>query len=158
MASRFTRRLRRQPEEFPDTQEAASVADGEAAAPIQYEEIATASDEPTGWVIRPAGVIVVLLLVAGLVAAIGGLTAQLPAELVAQWPWLLIGIGVLALVIGLVTAWPHGTLGGPALAAIGLAALMQQAGLGAGAMILAGVLLIAVGLGVGLRGLSMLRT
>jgi hypothetical protein len=157
MANRFTRRLRRQPEEPPGTQKPESVATEEAGA-IQFEELTSEPEAPERWVVRPAGLIVILLIVAGLVAAIGGLTAQLPPELVAQWPWLLIGVGALALVIGLVTAWPHGTLGGPALAAIGLAALMQQAGLGAGGMVLAGVLLVALGLGVGLRGLSMLRT
>lgn len=157
MASRFIRRLRRQSEETPQTPESEVLATDEAAS-IQFEELASESGEPERWVVRPAGLVVILLILAGLVAATGGLVAQLPPELVSQWPWLLIGVGALALVIGLVTAWPHGTLGGPALAAIGLAALMHQAGLGAGGMVLAGVLLVALGLGVGLRGLSMLRT
>ena len=153
MVSQFTRRLRRQPKEISGAEEPEI-----AATPPQFEAPSSAeSEDAARWVIQPVGLVVILLLVAGLAAALTGVTAQLPAEIVAQWPWLLIGVGALALIIGLVTAWPHGTLGGPALAAIGLAALMQQSGLGAGGMVLAGVLLVALGLGVGLRGLSMLR-
>lgn len=101
--------------------------------------------------------LVILLLVAVGVLALTGFPGQLPADVVAQWPWLLVVIGGLGLLVGVVTAWPYGTLGGPLLLAVGLVALPDQSLGDSWPMALAGALLLAFGAAVILRGLTMPR-
>lgn len=101
--------------------------------------------------------LVILLLVAVGVLALTGFVGQLPADVGAQWPWLLAVIGGLGLLVGVVTAWPYGTLGGPPVLAVGLVALLDRSLADSWPMALAGALLLAFGAAVILRGLTMPR-
>ncbi len=101
--------------------------------------------------------LVILLLTAVGVLALTGFMGQLPADVIAQWPWLLVVIGGLGLLIGVVTAWPYGTLGGPPVLAVGVVALLDRSLADSWPMTLAGALLLALGAAVILRGLTMPR-
>lgn len=107
--------------------------------------------------VRPRVLLFILLLVVALALVALDIPAQIPAELLARWPWLLVIVGVLWLLVGLVTAWPHGTLGGPLVAAVGVTVLLEQQGVLSGPMTLGGVLLVTAGLAVTVRGLTMPR-
>ncbi len=100
-------------------------------------------------------VLLVLFVVAVLLLA-GGMTT-ISAEVVSRWPWLLVILGMLWLLVGLVTAWPHGTLGGPVVIAIGFVALLDQQLIASSAMTAAGAVMVALGLAVIVRGLTMPR-
>ncbi len=111
----------------------------------------------TRMVVRVRLLVLVALLVAALAVTALNSTLPLPAELLARWPWLLVIGGVLWLLVGLVTAWPHGTLGGPVVIALGALGLLEQGAVFSSSMVVAGMLLIALGLAVILRGLTMPR-
>ena len=127
---------------------------------------ANGADEPildsvprprTRVVVRVRLLVLVALLVAALAVMALNITLPLPTELLARWPWLLMIGGVLWLLVGLVTAWPHGTLGGPVVIALGALGLLEQGVMSSGSMVVAGMTLIALGLAVILRGLTMPR-
>lgn len=102
--------------------------------------------------------LVILLLAVVGILALTGFPGQLPADVIAQWPWLLVVIGGLALLVGVVTAWPYGTLGGPPVLAIGLVTLLDRSLADSWPITLTGALLLALGAAVILRGLTMPRS
>jgi hypothetical protein len=107
--------------------------------------------------VRTRVLLVILVIVVALALVAFNVTDQIPSDLLARWPWVFVIAGVLWLLVGLVTAWPHGTLGGPLVVAVGIAALLDQEQVLSGVMTFSGVLLIAVGFAVILRGLTMPR-
>ncbi len=164
--AKLLRRFRRQPVEF--VEEGAEAGGEYADRPQTAAAVAKASvmiaeaeagPQPRGRLeLRPAALIAVILVVALAVAAALGLLDQIPTDLVARWPWLLVILGVLATVVGLITSWSHAILGGPALAAVGLVALLDAATIPSVGLAIAGALLVALGLAVIVRGLTTLQT
>jgi hypothetical protein len=137
--------------------DAATEADSEGPPDIMVMVNADA-EEPsqTRLVLRYRVLLAVLLLGAAGILIAAGVTDQLPPDLVERWPWLLIVVGGLGLLAGLVTAWPGATLGGPLVLGVGLVALLdQENALASTTMTLAGAALVALGLAVILRGLTM---
>jgi len=108
--------------------------------------------------LRPVALAGIVLVVVLAVAAALGLLGQIPTDFVARWPWLLVILGALATVVGLITSWSHAILGGPALAAVGLVALLDPALIQSGSLAIAGAVLVALGLAVIVRGLTTLQT
>jgi hypothetical protein len=164
--AKLLRRFRRQPVEFveegaavgSETADRSQTAAAVAEAPMMIAE-AEAGPQPRGRLeLRPAALIAVILVVALAVAAALGLLDQIPTDLVARWPWLLVILGALATVVGLITSWSHAILGGPALAAVGLVALLDTATISSVGLAVAGGLLVALGLAVIVRGLTTLQT
>ena len=122
------------------------------------ESVETAPPVRWRFVVQPWPLIGVALLVAVLAAAALGLLDQLPAEVMANWPLGVAGLGVILLLVGLVTARPAGTLLGPVLAAVGAFALLPEPFAGSGLAGLVGLVIVALGVGILLRGVTMVRT
>lgn len=161
MRRRFRRR-ESPPERFVSLDEEFDADLGDEASvapdipPMLYE--AEADSRPqTRLVPRYRALLLVLLLIAAGVLIAGGAVGQIPPDLVERWPWLLVVLGALGLLVGLVTAWPGATLGGPLLLGLGLVALLDQSAIASTTMALAGAALIALGVAVILRGLTMPR-
>ncbi len=162
-----SRRFRRRPsdeESLPPEEETVREQEAVAAQDLDVLED-DFTDEPGNFRqrrarrtdLRPRVLLVILVIVAALASVALNITDQIPPDLLARWPWVFIIAGVLWLLVGLVTAWPHGTLGGPIVVAIGIAALLDQQQVLSGVMTFSGVVLIAAGLAVMLRGLTMPR-
>lgn len=130
------------------------VANGAAFYP---EDVEDEPPIPMRTEVRPGVLVLVVLLATVVIVTVTGVWQQLPSDVLAAWPWLLIGAGGLWLLIGVITAWAHGTLGGPLLAAIGAAALLEQSGALSGSMVIGGLGLIGLGIALLLRGLTMPR-
>ncbi len=112
--------------------------------------------DQTRLVLRFRVLLLVVLVAAAAVLLAGGVFGQL-SGLLELWPWFLVLVGALWLLIGLVTAGATATLGGPVLVAVGLAALLDQQFVPSFAMAAAGAVLIALGAAVIVRGLTMPR-
>ncbi len=166
--AKLLRRFKRQPVEFVEG-DALVESGGEygsqpkmvpptSGMPETIEETEDGTSSAGRLAFRPAALVVVMLVVALAMASALGWLDELPADLVARWPWLLVALGVLAMVVGLITSWSHAILGGPALAAVGLVALLDPVLIQSGGLTIAGALLVAFGLAVIVRGLTTLQT
>lgn len=162
------RRFRRRRDEAPIDDEfppEADAYDGDDAEPYEPEADAgfdeaddfddDASPVQIGLRWRVLSALLVLAAVGALIAS--GTINSLPVDLVTQWPWLLVVLGVTWLLVGLVTAWAHGTLGGPLVIALGVVALLDQAAFTSTGTVIAGGLTLALGVAIFLRGVSMPR-
>lgn len=130
----------------------------EMPASVEDEPAWTEPDAPRMRIqVQYRRVLAIVLVLAAILVLAFNLLGDLPADLTARWPWLLIIVGVVALLAGLVMAWPHGTLGGPVLMAVGVVALLDQAFVPAASLMLSGAVMVALGLAVIIRGLTMPR-
>jgi hypothetical protein len=122
------------------------------------DETAVAERIPMQTIVRWRRLIGIGLVIAAIVLLAGNVSGAIPPDLLDRWPWVLIVGGALWLLVGLVTGWAHGTLGGPLVASIGLVALLGQQEVVLNLMLVSGAVLVALGLGVIVRGVTMPRT
>jgi len=121
--------------------------------------------QQTGGAARPArrirvrwGWLLGILALAAVALALStDVSAWLPAEWLARWPLVVIGLGAVGLLAGMVASWGPGALGGPQLIALGGVGLLAQQGTAPNWMVIGGAWLAALGVGLVVRGLTMIR-
>ncbi|MBN2469872.1 MAG: hypothetical protein JXN59_04030 [Anaerolineae bacterium] len=114
--------------------------------------------ERVSWEVRRGLLVVYALLILGATAFAMGLQVTLPSLLETQWPSILIIGGGALLLLGLVTARAAGVLFGPLLVALGLTGILaEQEVLAASMPVVGGMLMLALAVGLALRGISFAR-
>jgi hypothetical protein len=108
-------------------------------------------------VVRGRVLVVIAFLLAGVAILGSDPQTQLVPKLAAQWQAILVIGGAALLLIGMVTARPGGVLAGPLISAVGAAFLLEERGYPANLTLLAGLVMVAVGLGIVVRGLTLAR-
>lgn len=99
-----------------------------------------------------------ILALAAAVAALGAdPSGWLPEAWLEHWPVLVIGLGALGLVAGMVAAWAPGALIGPQLIALGAAGILARQGTPITWEVIGGTSMVALAVGVIIRGLTMIR-
>lgn len=107
--------------------------------------------------VQPRRLLVVLGLLLLIVLIAFDLQALLPQEWVALWPWALTVVGAVLLLGGMVTANAIGTLVGPLIAVLGAISLLDLTADTPNMTVISGGLVVALGLGVLLRGFTQTR-
>lgn len=98
--------------------------------------------------------LLIAILIVTVITLTGTVNVDIPPDTLARWPMVFVVLGAIWFLSGIVTGLPHGTLGGPVLVAIGLLAMQELPGPSLESDMLAGAVMIALGVAVLVRGLT----